>query len=434
MTACQTDHRLGASGSHRRERLIEKVHALAACGWIVAIGISTAAEAITFGLLAAVSVVRWREVARRIADRSIRWPILLLTGLLGWMVIACSWGGSGIPLNDRLPERTFIGIWLVVGAAIPRRWLMASLSAAGLWWSLALLLPKLGLAPPSALQPKHVSQTFLGFDALAAAGLGLTVAGRSHRLRIAGVTLVIIAIGGAGLAASRGHVLAMLVAIPCCFALVAILQGQRAFRALAAILCTVAALVFVPQLPVWTKARAALERSKILTTDAPGPEQIYRAADPVRADLHHWTWIHAIEAPFMGHGSRTWGRDFRASMDSGHGSFNWDAKRRARLARIDTAHSLFLDVAYEFGFIGLATMLAVATSLLCALPRANTDIQRAAMAALLIITGVAGLGDLVLNSRPMAARFAIAFALAAMPVRDPCASDDNLESGNPGRI
>ena len=408
-----------STGAGRRglDQALASTHAVAACAWVVSIGISTAAESVTFGVLAALSVIRWREVAKRIADPAVRVPLLLCLFLLGWMLLGCTWGGDGLRLRDRLPHRTFLGTALLIGASVPSRWLMTSLAAAGAWWTAVLIASRVELAPAAAFLPKHISQTFLGFDGLAAVGLGLAASGSGFGPRALGMTALSVAMLGASLAASRGHVLAIGLAAPCCFAIAAILRGQWRQLAVVALAFAVAAAMFVPRLPVWDKARAGIAQSGISVDRRPTFGSLYRAADPWRADLHLWTVTHIPEHPLRGHGAGTWTRDFQASMASGIGALDWDAPHRATISPIDSAHSIFLETTYELGAIGLIAMVAIPASLAGRLLRTGADASRMAMFAILIITAVAGLGDLELNSRSSAARLAFAMALAAVPAQ-----------------
>jgi O-antigen ligase len=100
-------------------------------------------------------------------------------------------------------------------------------------------------------------------------------------------------------------------------------------------------------------------------------------------------------------------------MQSEESDFGWSKKRRDSLREIGAAHSLLLETAYEFGVVGVALLVALGAALIACARGAEVNARLMAVIALITITAVAGIGELVLNSRAIAASLAVSFALVA---------------------
>ena len=418
-----------ARGFDRRQ-FLANAHAMTAGAWLAGLGLFPAMEGVAFAALCVMTAIRWRETWTALTDRSIRAALLLVACLLGWMIAACAWGESGVPLDSELPNRTFLGVAMVLGAAMPTWGILASISIAGLWWCASAVAVRAGWHRPAPMIPAHVSSTFLGFAGLAAAGIGCIIGSRRHVVRIAGIAAIGAAIFAIAVFASRGGLIGVAAALACCLLAAAIRRGSwRVPLAIAAGVLALAVLL-LPSTPIWRKASASFSRDvAALPTDRPiSFMDVYRIANPARAALHSWTAERIGERAIAGHGAKSWTVDrarwkaeaapaakaAQAAQPSAPPASSKPLKRPKSPPRPpDSAHSLYLEAAYEYGIVGLALLAGSLVALAAAALRAGTGVRASAALALVAMTAVVGLGDLVLNSRPMAARMAAMFALAA---------------------
>lgn len=422
-----------AARSFDARQFLANAHAVAAGAWLAGLGLFPAMEGIAFASLCVITAIRWRETGEALAARTIRVPLALLAGLLGWMTLACAWGDSGTSLDTELPNRTFLGVAMVLGAAMPTWGILASVSVAGLWWCASAAALRAGWHRPAPLVPVHVSATFLGLAGLAATGIACLVGGRRHATRILGAAAFAAAVLGVSVFASRGSLVGMVAALAC--GLCAAAVRRRDWRVPLAIAVAVLAIgaALLPSMPIWRKATASIARDvAALPEDRPvSLADVYRLANPARAALHGWTAERIAEDPIAGHGARTWAADrarWKAASDLASPPKAAPARKSSRAAKSpprppDSAHSLYLETAYEYGAVGLLLLCGTLAAVAARALRAEFGVRPAAALAMVTLTAVTGLGDLVLNSRPMAARAAAMLALVAcarLPSREPC--------------
>jgi hypothetical protein len=419
-----------------RRQFLANAHAVTAGAWLAGLGLFPATEGIAFAALCVMTAIRWRETWSALADRSIRAPLLLLACLLAWMVAACAWGERGVPLDSALPNRTFLGIAMVVGAAMPTWGLLASISVAGLWWCASALALRADWGRPAILLPTHVSATFLGLSGLAAAGIGCLVGGRGPRLRLVGATALAGAIFAISAFASRGSLIGVVAALAVCLFAASRRRSDWRGPLMISLGIVVIASIALPSMPIWRKASASISRevAALPKGESLSFADVYRLADPARAALHGWTAERALERPLVGHGARTWAADRRrwasTNVAPPQPKASSGSGRRERGPRRvhDSAHSLYLETAYEYGAIGCALLFATIAALVTVAWRASSAVSAMTALAVVSLTVVTGLADLVLNSRPVAARLAATFALVASAGvaarRDPTAESE----------
>jgi O-antigen ligase len=268
-----------------------------------------------------------------------------------------------------------------------------------------------------------VSATFLGLAGLAATGIACLVGDRRRTVRALGAAALAAAILGISVFASRGSLVATVAALACCLLAAAVRRSNwRTPLAIAVGVLALAALL-LPGTPIWRKATASISRDvAALPEDRPiSFMDAYRVANPARAALHSWTAERIADRPMAGHGARTWPADrarWKAEADRADPPAATNAAKPARRPKSpprppDSAHSLYLEAAYEYGAVGVLLLAGTLAALGRAAVRAGPGVRASAALALVTMTAVIGLGDLVLNSRPMAARMAAMFALAA---------------------
>lgn len=422
-----------AARSFDRGQFLANAHAVAAGAWLAGLGLFPAMEGIAFASLCVMTAIRWRETGEALADRHVRVPLALLACLLGWMALACAWGESGVPLDTELPNRTFLGVAMVLGAAMPTWGILASLSVAGLWWCASAAALRAGWHRPAPLVPSHVSVTFLGIAGLATTGVACIAGGTRSAPRLVGAAALAAAILGVSVFASRGNLVGIAAALACGLCVAALRRRDwRAPLAIAAGVLATAALL-VPTTPIWRKATRSIARDvATLPEDRPvSLADVYRLANPARAALHGWTAERIAEDPIAGHGARTWSADrarWKAASDPASPPKAAPARKASRAPKSpprppDSAHSLYLETAFEYGAIGLLLLCGTFAAIAARALRAEFGVRPAAALAMVTLTAVTGLGDLVLNSRPMAARLAAMLALVAcarLPSREPC--------------
>lgn len=403
-------------------QFLANAHAMAAGTWLAGLGLFPAVEGIAFAALCVMTAIRWRETGAALADRSIRAPLVLLGCLLGWMIAACAWGESGVPLDSELPNRTFLGVAMVLGAAMPTWGILASISVAGLWWCASALALRAGWHRPAPLVPAHVSATFLGLAGLAATGIACLVGDRRRTVRALGAAALAAAILGISVFASRGSFISVIAALSCCLLAATVRRGNWRTPLAVAVGVLAIAMLLLPGTPIWRKTAVSINRDvAALPDDRPiSFMDVYRVANPARAALHSWTAERIVDRPIVGHGARTWQRD-RARWAADVGGAQTTATPAPRPSRRpkspprppDSAHSLYLETAYEYGALGVLLLAGTLAALGTAAVRAGSGARASGALALLVMAAVIGLGDLVLNSRPVAARMAAIFALAA---------------------
>lgn len=403
-------------------QFLANAHAMAAGTWLAGLALFPAVEGIAFAALCVMTAIRWRETGAALADRSIRAPLVLLGCLLGWMIVACAWGESGAPLDSELPNRTFLGVAMVLGAAMPTWGILASISVAGLWWCASALALRAGWHRPAPLVPAHVSATFLGLAGLAATGIACLVGDRRRTVRALGAAALAAAILGISVFASRGSFISVIAALSCCLLAATVRRGSWRTPLAVAVGVLAIAMLLLPGTPIWRKTTVSINRDvAALPDDRPiSFMDVYRVANPARAALHSWTAERIVDRPIFGHGARTWQRD-RSRWAADVGGAKPTAAPATRPPRRpkspprppDSAHSLYLETAYEYGAVGVLLLAGTLAALGTAAVRAGSGARASGALALVAMTAVVGLGDLVLNSRPMAARMAAIFALAA---------------------
>lgn len=400
-------------------QFLANAHACCAGAWLAGVGLFLPLEGIAFAGLATLTAIRWRPTLEAIGDRSIRVPLMLIAGLIAWMSAACAWGESGSTWTSELPHRTYLGVLMVLGARLPAWGLLVSISVAGLWWGVGILVSLAGISDARAFVPNHPSVTFFGFTGLAVAGISVITAGHGTRVRAGGGVALLVALMGLSYMASRTSVVSVLVALVCCIAIRVVRTREWHGAAVAATVIASASLA-LPFLPVWTKAIAYLQREPDPAVEAhPNPViELYRRAEPARGFLHEWTAVGILDRPVAGHGAGSWRfhwkrGDPHETEPPGRFAFWWGRMGSS----VVHAHSIYLQTGYEYGLVGLGLTFGVCGSLAVVGLRRGLDVPATAALALLVAAATHGLADGALNTRYSAATLAVVVSLVACRTR-----------------
>jgi O-antigen ligase len=411
-------------------KFLANAHACCAGAWIAGVGLFLPMEAFAFTALALLSVLRWRSVLDAIADPAIRTPLLFFGCLMVWMLLATMWCDSITVWSAEPPHRTFLGVLLVLGARMPVWGLLSSISVAGLWWIVGMLVSGSGLADGRLFVPSGPSVAFLGLSGLAAAGIACLASGLSRPIRVAGAFGFAASLLGLAHVESRTSIVSVLLGATFVIATAAFRKGNWRRAVMVSVAIAVFVAIAIPSTPVWQKARSALAR-EVSSEYEDHPDaliRLYRKIDPSRAFLHEWTMVRIPERPVIGHGAGSWRHDWprrepHETQPPGRYRHWWDQMKDS----VVQAHSVYLQVLYEYGLIGLAFLLAAWGSLIVSVFRRTPDIPSMASLAILVEWAVHRIADGPLNHRVCAATFAVVFALIGwrgeLSRSDPAGSD-----------
>ena len=348
----------------RRGPHLAAVHLVAACLWLMLLGVSRGAEGVAFGVLMAVAVIRlpvtWR-VHARLLDAT---PFLAFLCFAEWQSLSVLWSqAKGISLNDVVPRYVLacLAIWPLMG-----RWrtLMLALAAGAAGYA-AFIVVLFALKPTpiqQALVARVTSDIPTAGSTMAVALAAMT--GRpwprgwwARGAVVLGAGTVLCGIGTLGqrmpMIAGIGGAMAGLFAPP---------GGHRTLRTLAwrvaLALVTVAALGSLALVVAGGRNRAWVSSvySTIADTGKPLDHEAAARLTSESAPLARMAIAIWSDHPLFGAGAQGFAVENKRRTAADPDFYGCSPERTAGIARLNSAHNAFLDEAAARGIVGIALL------------------------------------------------------------------------------
>ena len=351
----------------RRDPTWSAIHLLAAMAWCAAISLGRAPEAICFGILAAVTVIRLPSTAR-LYPALLRSPVFVaLLAFAVWRWIAVGW----TPNEQASWKDGFLRAALVPALVWPvsHRWRQLAVAmAAGAAVSAAVLLTcnwdgRRFLRYESA---KRMIGTPATMAMVLAMGIALSggwaMAARARAGRIVATIATLVCFGGllildfrTGYAAAFGGFL--------CAAFCSARRSNRRWLMAGAAVAGIGAMAIIGA----TSMRGAQQLKTIRGIVAPqaagddGREFARLAYEVTSARYPAWLGAVAIwrSHPVIGAGTRSWGKEFPPIVNAEHERFGIPPNRVAASAKLPGAHNAYLEELAERGIVGFLLLAAV---------------------------------------------------------------------------
>jgi O-antigen ligase len=411
----------------RRDPLGDAIHALLACLYVACAGLATSLETVAFFLLVGYAALRgpnlWRAWVPLVAVPFV-WAVLLFAA---WAVVSLAWTSDVDAGRDALAGLRALLVLPALAPLAHRRRLILAALLAGLALQVVLQFAQAGgLLEPHPRNPirhaglsSHPGQLSSYYAAAFLIGLAWLCSVRTTRTVIVLVGALALFIAGMLIAAGRGALVSLVVALPILAVLLA--PSMRPSRRLAAIGLALAATIgLVGALALRVADQAGLAR---------GAHDLARAADVgSSAGSRFVFWEAALETwrahPWIGTGI---GGTRDAFLEN-------DGIRAAAAQRPDLGfeyfahqhpHSTYLQVLSELGLVGAALFALVlwtaakATLRSLSLARSSGDLVVAGVAAALAAWSIAAAFDAFLTAGRTLALAMILLSFLLLPVHRP---------------
>ena len=396
---------------YERDRLA-RIHALVACVWFVGLLSSPLIEAIAFGVLAPVGVVRWRAFWVLRHDRWLATGLLTYVLSIAWAAVSIAWApeGASADLNLRLATAPL----LVIHAGVRTPELRATCLLGGGYRVAVAALMLVGTEFPAALIPHHSSQETPGVLVFGVAVFS-TLAGVGWWRQPVMLPAAVLWAMAIAQVRSRATLIAVLSGALISLCTAKQPRGRRA-TALAALAVAVLSLAWVlRESPLAVKIQSYVAIAS-READAAGQLTAPSAIDALlsrRLTIWDWTVRRLGDRWCFGHGAGSWQYDFKADVIANKSMSAWESSK-GRITPQAHAHNLGLQIIYEFGLVGFVLVLANLASWSACVWRAANPTTRAfglAFLGSMLISRMSGQGDLL--GRASTLFFAGAACLAA---------------------
>ncbi len=351
----------------RRDPTWSAIHLLAAMAWCAAISLGRAPEAICFGILAAVAVIRLPSTAR-LYPALLRSPVFVaLLAFAAWRWIAVSWS----PNAQASWKDGFLRASLVPMLVWPvsHRWRqLAAAMAAGAVASAAVLVA--GNWDGRRFLRYESTKRLIGTPAtmamVLAAGIALSagwaMAARARAGRIVATIAALVCFGGmlildfrTGYVAAFGGFL--------CAALCSARGANRRWLMAGAAVAGIGAMAIIGATSMRGAQQLKAIRGIVAREGASdnGGEFAKLAYEATSARSPAWLGAVAIwrSHPIIGAGTRSWGKKFPPIINAEHERFGIPPNRVAASAKLPGAHNAYLEELAERGIVGFLLLMAV---------------------------------------------------------------------------
>jgi O-antigen ligase len=351
----------------RRDPTWSAIHLLAAMAWCAAISLGRAPEAICFGILAAVTVIRLPSTAR-LYPALLRSPVFVaLLAFAVWRWIAVSWS----PNAQASWKDGFLRASLVPMLVWPvsHRWRqLAAAMAAGAVASATVLVAgnwdgRRFLRYESA---KRLIGTPATMAMVLAAGIALSagwaMAARARAGRIVATIAALVCFGGmlildfrTGYVAAFGGFL--------CAAFCSARRANRRWLMAGAAVAGIGAMAIIGATSMRGAQQLKAIRGIVATDDASGNGSEFAKLAYEVTSARSPAWLGAVAIwrshPIIGAGTRSWGKEFPPIVTAEHERFGIPPNRVAASAKLPGAHNAYLEELAERGVVGFLLLMAV---------------------------------------------------------------------------
>ena len=352
----------------RRDPRWSAIHLLAAMAWCAAISLGRAPEAICFGILAAVAVIRLPSTAR-LYPALLRSPVFVaLLAFAAWRGVAIFWSpNEQASWKDALMRAALVPAMLW---PLSHRWRQLAVAmAAGAVVSAAMMIGRNWdgdrfLRYQSAKRligtPATVAMVLaMGFSLSAA----WAMAARGRAGRIAASVAALLCVGGMLVLDFRTGYVAAFGGF--CWAALCSARDPRRWRALVAgaAVVAIAGAATVGALS-WRSADQLGTLRQLMSGDdrpdhANDAAQIAYRFTSARSPV----WLGAVAIwrshPIIGAGTRSWGKKFPPIINAEHERFGVPPNQIAAVAKLPGAHNAYLEELAERGIVGFLLLMAV---------------------------------------------------------------------------
>ncbi len=352
----------------RRDPTWSAIHLLAAMAWCAAISLGRAPEAICFGILAAVAVIRLPSTAR-LYPALLRSPVFVaLLAFAAWRGIAIFWSPN---------EQASWKDALMRAALVPA--LLWPLSHR--WRQLAVAMATgAAVNATSMLGRNFDGQRFLRYESakslirtpatvamVLAIGVSLpaawAMAARGRAGRIVAAAAAFICVGGMLVLDFRTGYVAAFGGF-CCAALCSARDPKRR-RALVAgaAVVAIAGAAAVGALSARSTVRLGTPQQLMSGDDRPDHANDAAQIACRFTNMRSAAWIGAVDIwrshPIIGAGTRSWGRAFPPIANSEPARLGIPPDRVESVAKLPGAHNAYLEELAERGIVGFLLLAAV---------------------------------------------------------------------------
>jgi O-antigen ligase len=356
----------------RRDPTWSAIHLLAAMAWCAAISLGRAPEAICFGILAAVTVIRLPSTAR-LYPALLRSPMFVaLLAFAAWRWIAVSWS----PNAQASWKDGFLRASLVPALVWPmsHRWRQLAVAmAAGAVASAAVLVTgnwnghrfmRYTEAKRLIGTPATMAMVLSMGISLASAG---AMAGRTRAGRSVAAIAAVIGVGGMLVLDFRTGYVAAFGGLFCAAAGAARDPRRRWALLGGAAAAAVGGIILIAGTSL--RGSHSIDPLRALATERDGPAsgrldgaglaQIAYEVTSARSPA----WIGAVDIwrshPIIGAGTRSWGRVFPPIVNSEPARLGIPPDRVEFVAKLPGAHNAYLEELAERGIVGFLLLAAV---------------------------------------------------------------------------
>lgn len=352
----------------RRDPTWSAIHLLAAMAWCAAISLGRAPEAICFGILAAVTVIRLPSTAR-LYPALLRSPVFVtLLAFAAWRGVAISWSpNEQASWKDALMRAALVPalLWPLSHRWRQLGWVMA----AGAAVSATVMLGRnfdghRFLRYESA---KRLIGTPATVAMVLAMGVSLTaawaMAARGRAGRIVATVAALLCVGGMLVLDFRTGYVAAFGGF--CWAALCSARDPKRRRALVAGAAVVGIAGAAAIGALSSRSTDQLGTLRQLMSGDDRPDHANDAAQIAYrfTSARSPAWLGAVAIwrshPIIGAGTRSWGKEFPPIVNAEHERLGIPPNRVAASAKLPGAHNAYLEELAERGIVGFLLLMAV---------------------------------------------------------------------------
>ena len=352
----------------RRDPTWSTIHLLAAMAWCAAISLGRAPEAICFGILAAVTVIRLPSTAR-LYPALLRSPVFVaLLAFAAWRGVAIFWSpNEQASWKDALMRAALVPVLLW---PLSHRWrqLAVAMAAGAAVSATAMLVRNFDghrfLRYESA---KRLIGTPATVAMVLAMGVSLSaawaMAARGRAGRIVAAAAALLCVGGMLILDFRTGYVAAFGGF--CWAALCSARDPKRRRALVAGAAVVAIAGAATVGALSSRSADQLGTLRQLMSGDDRPDHANDAAQIAYrfTSARSPAWLGAVAIwrahPIIGAGTRSWGKEFPSIVNAEHERFGIPPNRVAASAKLPGAHNAYLEELAERGIVGFLLLAAV---------------------------------------------------------------------------
>ena len=352
----------------RRDPTWSAIHLLAAMAWCAAISLGRAPEAICFGILAAVTVIRLPSTAR-LYPALLRSPVFVaLLAFAAWRGVAIFWSpNEQASWKDALMRAALVSALLW---PLSHRWrqLAVAMAAGAAVSATAMLVRNFD---GHRFLRYETAKRLIGTPATVAMVLAMGVslsaawamAARGRAGRIVAAAAALLCVGGMLILDFRTGYVAAFGGF--CWAALCSARDPKRRRALVAGAAVVAIAGAATVGALSSRSADQLGTLRQLMSGDDRPDHANDAAQ-IAYRFTSWrsaAWLGAVAIwrshPIIGAGTRSWGKELPPIITAEHERFGIPPNQVAEIAKLPGAHNAYLEELAERGIVGFLLLAAV---------------------------------------------------------------------------